>query len=126
MLKKKDAMFEAYVLLFVLETLFLLWFSILPSLGMMNPPVLRIGDMEHFIVYFVYAIIATRIASYYTKSWKVLAIPFIVCSVVGGVCEFIQVFVPQRTGDYMDLVVDIAGSGIGSAVGFRFKTFFLK
>ena len=91
---------------------------------MMGPPVLRMGDIEHFIAYVLYALIAARIARYYTHGWKVFVIPFVACALFGGLCEFIQVFVPQRTGDYMDFFVDVAGSGIGSAVGFKFKTFF--
>lgn len=119
---RKDSRFEAYAILFILETAFLFWFSLLHFVEPISVPVLRLGDLEHFLAYGLYGFLGSRVARYYVKGWKVFLFGLVVGVAVGGITEGLQYFVPGRTGDAMDWAVDAIGSLAGAAAAFRFKT----
>jgi VanZ family protein len=119
----KDKRFHIYLFLAILETGFLIYFSFLPSVSIARPAfIFRLGDIEHFVAYFVYGFLLNRVFRYYVNSIrKVIILSFVIGVLVGGLNETIQFFVPFREADVTDVIVDGSGSFFGSYVGSKIR-----
>ncbi|MBN2042196.1 MAG: VanZ family protein [Candidatus Aenigmarchaeota archaeon] len=122
--------FYAYLALALAETLFLLWFSFLPSVPTVRTDFLRGGDIEHFIAYLVYGLLWGRVFSHIGAGRrKVMIMPILIGFFVGTACESIQLFVPARMADIIDIAVDTAGAAFGAWISFKkidFKLWYHK
>ncbi len=112
------------------ETIFLVWFSFLPSVSVVTPEVLlRPGDLEHVAAYAVYGFLWAKVLGHYwtdarKRALLALLLPAAIGSLVGGGCEFIQMFVPTRTADVMDWLADTLGSLLGALVAVKIEAVF--
>jgi len=118
--------FYIFLSLVIAETITLLWLSFLPSVPAVRTGIFRLGDLEHLIAYAVYGFLLNRVFSYNSRTKKqqllfAVILPFAVGSLVGGVCETIQLFVPTRVADVLDWGIDTFGSLAGAAVISKFK-----
>lgn len=127
---KTDRMLYFYLSLLIIETVALFWFSFLPFVDLVDTGgLLRPGDFEHMLAYVVYGFLVSRVLGYYMRGlerWKVVLASVLIGSLVGGLCEGIQLFVPTRAGDVIDCLIDTMGSFAGALLSSRFKPNFLK
>jgi glycopeptide antibiotics resistance protein len=118
---KPDKKCRLYLALAVLETTGLVCFSFLPFIGFVRTG-LRLGDLEHFIAYAVYGFLVNRTHSCLAPdSKRKILIAAVAGSLVGGLCETIQFFLPYRTADITDWFIDTTGSFAGAALSLSFK-----
>jgi len=109
--------------LFACESVFLFYMALqpryaVPSIGM---PFLRGGDLEHFLAYLAYGILACGTFSLKIRDRKKAALATLAwCALYGGIIEGMQAFVPSRLADPLDWVADVLGSGAGVLVAKRF------
>ena len=104
---------------FLIETVLLFYFSV-ASLPAAEPaPGLRLGDMEHFVAYLIYGILAERVLSYTKFRNHRWSLALLIAVAVGGLNEVIQAFVPGRVTDVLDFAYDGAGAIVGVTI-FRF------
>jgi len=118
--------FYIFLLLVITETIALLWLSFFPAVPAVRTGIFRLGDLEHLIAYAVYGFLLNRILSYNNKARKrqllfAVILPFAIGSLVGGVCETIQLFVPTRVADVLDWGIDAFGSLAGATLTSKFK-----
>ena len=115
-----DRKFYIYLILFLAETVLLIWFSFLPSVPTVRTELLRGGDLEHFIAYMVYAFLFSRLMIIAQKGRrKIILLPILVGLFMGTLCETIQFFVPARVMDIIDVLVDTAGGVAGSLISLK-------
>jgi VanZ family protein len=118
---KPDKKCRIYFVFVILETIGLVCFSFIPSIGFIRT-VLRLGDLEHFIAYAVYGFLVNRaLVCFACNNKRNILIAAMAGSLVGGLCETIQFFVPYRTADAIDWAIDTIGSFAGAALSSRFK-----
>ena len=100
-------------LLAVLESIALVYFSVMPSLAVPGPgiPFLRPGDLMHFLGYMVYGFLLATAFGSSRKNAMLMAL--LIGSGFGLFTESLQLFVPMRYMDFMDWVVNTAGAGTG-------------
>ncbi len=116
----KNFKFYIYLALFLAETIVLLWFSFIPSFATVETDFMRGGDVEHFIAYLVYAFIFSRLMiNLGHGKRKILLLPILAGFFVGTLCETIQLFVPTRVMDIIDVLVDTAGAMVGSWISLK-------
>lgn len=120
---KPDRKFYVFLFLAIAETLLLLWFSFLPGVDLIVTGFLRVGDLEHFLAYGIYGFLLGNLFRYFTNNKKAILFSFLVGSAVGGISEGIQLFLPYRAGDAIDLAVDSVGSFFGGYASSKFKPF---
>ncbi|MEE9323444.1 MAG: VanZ family protein [Candidatus Aenigmarchaeota archaeon] len=120
-----DRKFYVYLSLVVLETFVLLWFSFSPSVDFVRTdfPLIRLGDLEHFIAYGIYGFLLGRVFKYFFSGKKSVLLSLVIGSFMGGLCEISQYFLPYRVGDVIDWIIDTFGSLVGGFINSRFKPF---
>ena len=112
-MKNKRPVFAA---LFLLETALLFYFSLVPFQPAVAGPGGRAGDAEHLGAYFLYGFLAAKLLEgRIQKKTTLLFAAFAVAFLVGGVNELIQAFIPYRTADGLDMLVNGVGAAIGLA-----------
>ena len=84
-----------------------------------NLPYQHIDKIIHFILFFIQSYLVTktyllRVKNVTLSILKVI-IPFIIFSVL---IEVIQIYIPYRSFDLFDLLMNIFGSIIGSIIGY--------
>ena len=104
-----------WTVLFTAETAFLLYMAVQPSTSVpgFHLPFFRGGDFEHFLAYLVYGILGYKTFSLRFGPEKGFQAALLVCCLFGGITEGIQMFVPTRTADLVDWLVDALGAGTG-------------
>ncbi len=121
----RTGMFYVYLSLAAAETVALMWLSLLPSVySVPSGGPLRPGDIEHFAAYAAYGFLWRRVILNMAGAREGgkrtalygIALPAAIGSLVGGASEAVQMLVPFRTADPLDLLADAAGSLFGSAV----------
>jgi len=121
----RERRFYIYLSLAIAETIALVWFSFLPSVGFIGVGApLRPGDLEHLAAYSVYGFLLSRVFGFLGKGKKILftlVLPLMVGSCVGVACETIQLFVPTRVADALDWLIDTLGSLLGAVLASKFK-----
>ncbi|MFH1978570.1 MAG: VanZ family protein [Candidatus Aenigmatarchaeota archaeon] len=102
-------------ILLILETIALLYFSIVPYASIdTGIEALRLGDFEHLMAYLIYALLAERVLSQTKFKKHRVILAFLIAAAFGGINEVIQSFIPLREADMIDLAFDTVGSVIGS------------
>lgn len=74
-----------------------------------------IRKIAHFFEYLILGILVYKVLSefnLYKGSAKILLISFLLCFVVAITDETIQYFVPGRSGQLTDVLIDMLGSGV--------------
>jgi VanZ family protein len=121
------------LMLAITESVALVWFSVLPSIEVVPAAgLLRPGDLEHFAAYSVYGFLWAGVFGYTARSSKgrnrmMIAgfiFPFAIASAMGAFCEALQLFVPTRTADVLDWLIDSLGATFGIAVASKMKSLF--
>ena len=109
-------------LLAVLESIVLVYFSIMPAPAVPGPgiPFLRPGDIMHFLGYMVYGFLLATAFGSSRKNAMLMAL--LIGSGFGLFTEFLQLFVPMRYMDFMDWAVNTAGAGTGGLLVARIGT----
>ncbi len=104
-------------LLFIAESIFLIYYSVIPATGTpFERPVFLFQDIIiHFFAYLVYGILAERVINLggFKGIKNSILTALIIGSVFGAFTEILQAFTPTRIASLTDWVVDILGSGIG-------------
>ena len=111
---------------FILYTILLTVLLVLPSQKL--PDVFEVSDkIKHYIAFLVFAFLFS--ASFYFKKnisiklSRIYLLVGLIASLYGGITEFIQTFVPGRSGDFYDLSLDILGAISGIYLFFLFLKF---
>lgn len=106
-----------WILLFIGTTL--------PSDNLSN--IIQLSDkVKHFTAYLGLAFLLS-LNLYFQENWKSLAVyyliyTFIICTSYGLLDELHQIFVPNRSAEFLDWVADL----LGSTTGLCFSYFFIK
>lgn len=80
--------------------------------------VFQISDkIKHFGAYLILAVLL-GLNLHFQEKWKVVAqnflkYTFIICIVYGLIDELHQIFVPNRSGEFLDWVADLLGTIVG-------------
>jgi VanZ family protein len=109
---------SAVVLLFVAESMFLVYMAFQPGYAVpsFHIPFLRGGDMEHLLAYLVYGFLALGAFARRFMGRELILLAIGWCCLFAGLTEGIQAFVPSRFADPADWVVDVLGSSAGILV----------
>ena len=125
--------FQVYLSLVIIETTALIWFSFIPAAEFVpSGGFVRPGDAEHLIAYLVYGFIWSELFATCAKTDKTkwinilfrFFLPAAAGSILGGICESIQLFIPTRNADVLDWAIDMTGSLFGAVLSMRFKAVF--
>ena len=82
----------------------------------------------HFFAYLILGILVTNALYYSTKMQvkKQIILSFIICVLYAISDEVHQLFVPGRSGEVRDVVIDSSGAGVGIFIFHVFKTAAIK
>jgi len=104
--------------LVLLESAVILFFSF-QSIAVMPAGPLRTGDIEHLVAYFVYG--SLLYLSALKPGKRALLAALLTGSLFGLLNEIIQGFLPYRSMDFFDWIIDTAGTGLGALLFYRIK-----
>ena len=78
----------------------------------------------HFFAYLILGVLVTNALYYSTKMQvkKQIILSFIICVLYAISDEVHQLFVPGRSGEVKDVLIDSAGAGVGIFIYFLLKT----
>jgi VanZ family protein len=107
--------------LLIIESITLLYYSLLPYPDLPITVPSGKGYIEHFIAYFVYGFLLERVLKHTRLKNHRILLTLIIGSVFGGLNEIVQGFVPGRYTDIIDWLFDMVGSGIGGFVSKKFR-----
>lgn len=105
----------------LLIPLILYWIILFIATTLPSTPyveVLEISDkLKHLSAYMILAILLS-LNLHFQEKWKspskfYLSYTFIICITYGVLDEIHQIFVPNRTGEFLDWVADLTGTLIG-------------
>lgn len=84
------------------------------------PSIPYIDKAVHFVMYAILAILcAWSLRAYLHYSWRrILGISFLMTTLYGFLTEFIQMFVPTRDAELLDLVSNMAGALAGAWIAY--------
>ena len=87
--------------------------TIFPDLEMVKPLVTIVRKMAHFIEYALLGFFTARAFKLSKKSswWSILF-----CVIYAATDEFHQTFIPGRSGELRDVLVDTAGATVGTVI----------
>ncbi len=110
-----------YVLLFAAESIFLVYMALQPGYAVptLHIPFLRPGDLEHFLAYLVYGLLAYGTFGQRLGGRKLVIMTLGWCMIFAGFTEWLQVLVPTRFADPADWLVDAMGSVTGIVIARR-------
>ncbi|GAB6077202.1 VanZ family protein [Desulfurobacterium crinifex] len=93
-------------LFFYLYSIILTVLSVIPA----SPQIGKTDKLNHFLAFFLFVILLR-------SSYKVTSLQGIILSITfGAVIEIIQLFIPYRSGEVLDLVADGIGAILGSTL----------
>lgn len=73
-----------------------------------------IRKMAHFTIYFVLGVLVFRATQEGIKiEWRSIWISFLICVIYAGSDEFHQLYVPGRSGQVTDVLIDSSGALLG-------------
>lgn len=108
-----------------MESAALLYFSFQPShmVPVTENIFFRTGDIEHFLVYFVYGMLLYTVIGKYGATRKTVFTSLILGSCFGLINEIMQGFVPTRQLDLIDWLINTIGCTTGSfTISRKLKT----
>jgi VanZ family protein len=115
-MKRERSLFYAFIVLASVETAGLLFFALLPSVVTVETGFLRPGDLEHLLAYTVYGFLLSGVFYRLPGPGKAWSRTLVAGCFVGIVFEFIQLFVPTRTADPVDAIVNCTGVFTGLVI----------
>ena len=118
---KKHEFLIASILL-AIESITLLYYSLLPYPELPLPVPSGKGYLEHFIAYSIYGFLLERVLKYTKLRNHRILLVLIIGSAFGGLNEIIQGFVPGRYVDIMDGAFNTAGSVVGGFVSKKLRS----
>ncbi|MFH0735827.1 MAG: VanZ family protein [bacterium] len=122
---KKNSLLLAH-LPFIVYVIILTWFLALPSVKFVE--VFAISDkIEHFFAFFVLTFLFAFSVHFQTRfknySKAVFVIVLLIVAVYGAATEIMQSFIPGRSCDFIDWLLDFSGAIIGIVVFIPFIKF---
>ncbi len=111
---------------FLMYVLILTILLLMPSQKL--PEMLEVSDkIKHFIAFAIFTFMFSLSFHFYTKKsseiFKLLKIVIIVAIIYGGLTEFLQTYVPGRSGDLFDFSLNVLGSIAGLIAFWQFIKF---
>jgi VanZ family protein len=81
----------------------------------------------HFTAYAIFSFILAVFFRFYTtiSNKKLFFSTLIIISLFGGIIEIVQYFLPTRSADFVDFIVNILGGIVGLVLFFVIKYFFV-
>ena len=103
-----------YLSLSIIETALLIYLSVQPyKTAVMKPllPMMRSGDIEHFLAYSIYAMLLINTSRAFNKSERYFLFFGLI---IASFTEAVQTIVPNRYGELMDMLINYFGLFIGT------------
>ena len=103
-------------IIFSCYTALVLIISVIPIPPKIEPKIPSVDKITHLIEYFVFSwlLMRAQLSSGMSRGRAAWTASFVALG-FGTMCEFIQMWLPYRTAEWMDLVAD----GIGGVLGTR-------
>ncbi|QQG39951.1 MAG: VanZ family protein [Candidatus Aenigmatarchaeota archaeon] len=96
-------------LAFVLWTLFIAVVTLTPlPAGGPAAPATQVDKIAHFALFFIFAFLAARIRG--ARTWENYLLIIAAAVAYGGLIEYLQLYVPGRESDMLDIVADALGA----------------
>jgi len=111
-MQKDQYKFLLSLSLTLVETLLILHFSLSPTFEPADVGPGRKGDMEHFTAYLLYGILLERTMNFRMGKRRFI-IALACASILGGITEILQGYIPYRFSDPLDWVIDTGGAATG-------------
>ncbi|MDR2776386.1 MAG: VanZ family protein [Tannerella sp.] len=111
---------RAYILLLmsVVWAIVIFVFSTMPSDNIPQMKIPNLDKIFHFGVFFVQSILLSLLFNFRIKNsyFRIIMLSTLLAFIYGGFIEIMQSKFFNRTGDLLDLIVDIAGGFIGAMI----------